>query len=127
MTRTTIHSQITVTQRANRLRLHMPQASSAKSGATRSPIGWRIARSAHPAAIGPRKAFPPGIGHFRRVVEPLHQLRAQRELREPGIEVVEPRVVGFLHAARWPAHGAESRPLALRARRAEAHDPDRHE
>src|SRR5690349_2521257 len=77
----------------------------------RAHLGAVAARELRPAAIAPR----PGL-------RPRDQRLGRREIRQPGVVVIEARVVALLYAARRPPHGAEPRALVLRPRRAEAHD-----
>src|SRR5688572_30944753 len=79
---------------------------------------------AHLAAIVALELRPALAGERLRE-RPAHDLLARRELGQPHVVVVEPRVILLLYAARRPPRRADAQALALLAGRPEAHYLDR--
>src|SRR5262245_11699956 len=74
-------------------------------------LGAVLSRERRPARVGPR------VG-----LRPCNERRGRRQLGQPDVVVVEPRVVLLLHASRRTADRADPQAFITRARRSEAND-----
>src|SRR5688500_15581361 len=80
-------------------------------------------------AIGRRRLHLAAIrlGEARPVLLRLrHQPGAGREIGQPQVVIIAPRVIGLAHAARRPAHRAQTQAFVRRARATETDYADSH-
>jgi hypothetical protein len=77
----------------------------------------------HLAQIPLRVCGPADVGPWLRL-RIRHQLAARSDLRQPHVEEILSCVILFPDTARQQPHGAETKPLTARSRRAKAYDPN---